>query len=264
MRCVASWNSQLMHGDGWATAGQKQWFVLDDGPIHAGTAVRREPGAPAGRPSLDASCRAAVRGLRLSIESSDGYTFGHSERVALYASQVAAALGMADVQIDAVRIGAYLHDIGKIRVPYEILNKAGRLTPEEFEVMKMHPLWGLELLEGVKFPFDVTSTIRWHHEKRDGSGYPDGLGGDAIPPCASIIGIVDVYDALTSARSYRPAMTPADALREMRARRGWWRPEVYDAFLGAEVLPSFRPAPRMVARPERPPARSRAGGRTAA
>jgi putative nucleotidyltransferase with HDIG domain len=264
MRCVASWNSQLMRGDGWATAGQKQWFVLDDGPVHAGAAVRCEPEPAAARPSPDASYRAAVRGLRLSIESSDGYTFGHSERVALYASQVAAALGMAGVEIDAVRIGAYLHDIGKTRVPYEILNKAGRLTPAEFDVMKMHPLWGLELLEGVEFPFDVKSTIRWHHEKRDGSGYPDGLAGDGIPLGASIIGIVDVYDALTSARSYRPAMTAADALGLMRARRGWWRPDVYDAFLRAEVLPSFRPAPRMVARPERATARSRAGSRTAA
>ena len=248
MRCVASWNSQLMQGDGWAEAGRKQWFVLHDGPIHTGPAARRAADAP--RTSLDPDYRAAMRGLRLSMESSDGYTFGHSERVALYASQVAAALGMAGVEVDAVRIGAYLHDIGKVRVPYEILNKAGRLTPAEFEVMKMHPLWGLELLEGVEFPFDVKSTIRWHHEKRDGSGYPDGLEGDEVPLCASIIGIVDVYDALTSARSYRPAMSSADALREMRARRGWWRPEVYDAFLEAEVLPSFRPAPSMVARPE--------------
>jgi len=264
MRCVASWNSQLMQGDGWACAGRKQWFVLNDGPMQADAAPSPVTDAPAPRATLDANYLAAVRGLRLSIESSDGYTFGHSERVAFYASQVAAALGMAEVEIDAVRIGAYLHDIGKIRVPYDILNKAGRLTPAEFAVMKMHPLWGLELLEGVDFPFDVRSTIRWHHEKRDGSGYPDGLRGDEIPLCASIIGIVDVYDALTSARSYRPAMTPADALREMGARRGWWRPEVYDAFLGAEVMPRFRPAPRSLARADWVPAGARAGSSAAA
>ncbi|HTT68016.1 MAG TPA: HD-GYP domain-containing protein [Gemmatimonadales bacterium] len=248
MRCVASWNSQLMQGDAWAGAGRRQWFALNDGPIHADAGARRERDAGRLRPSLDARGLAVVRGFRLSIESSDGYTYGHSERVARYASQVAGALGMAEVEIDAVRVGAYLHDVGKIRVPYEILNKAGRLTPAEFDVMKMHAVWGLELLEGVEFPFDVRSIIRWHHEKRDGSGYPDGLKGDEIPLCASIIGIVDVYDALTSARSYRPAMSPADALREMGSRRSWWRPEVYDAFLSAEALPTFRPTVRAMAR----------------
>ena len=250
MRCVATWDPQLMQGDGWADSGyrRRQWFVLNDGLVHAGAAAAEcaEPQSRVARASLEASCRSVVRSFRISMESSDGYTYGHSERVARFASQVAEALGMAEVEIDAVRIGAYLHDIGKIRVPYEILNKAGRLTPEEFEIIKMHPLWGLELLEGAVFPFDIRPIVRWHHEKRDGSGYPDGLAGDDIPLGATIIGVADVFDALTSARSYRPAMSSADALREMHARRGWWRPEVYDAFRRAELMPSFRPVPRVL------------------
>ena len=179
---------------------------------------------------LDERFLAVIRSIGLSIESSDGYTFGHCERVARYAARVATALGLDAGEVAAVRLGAYLHDVGKIRVPQEILNKPGRLTAAEFGVIKMHPTWGLELLEGVEFPFDVRPTIRWHHEKSDGSGYPDGLLGDEIPLHAAIIGIADVFDALTTCRSYRPAMSGPAALYVMHARRRWWRPEVYAAF----------------------------------
>jgi putative two-component system response regulator len=123
--------------------------------------------------------------------------------------------------------------VGKIRVAHEILNKPGRLTPEEFDVIKMHPIWGIELLDAVEFPWDIKPIIRWHHEKHDGTGYPDRLRGDEIPLNAQIIGIVDVYDALTTTRSYRPAMTHAEALAELSKCRHWWRAEVYDAFLRA-------------------------------
>ncbi len=180
-------------------------------------------------PALEARYLAVVR-FALWFESSDSYTYGHCERVAGYSSEIAGALGLDPVQIASVRLGAYLHDVGKIRVPQEILNKPGRLTTDEFDIMKMHPVWGLEMLEGVALPRDVRATIRWHHEKCDGSGYPDGLRGDAIPLHASIIGIADVYDALTSARSYRPGMPSPEALAMMQARRGWWRPEVFAAF----------------------------------
>jgi putative two-component system response regulator len=127
-------------------------------------------------------------------------------------------------------MGAYLHDLGKIRVPHEILNKPGPLTPEEFEVIKAHPVWGLELLATVHFPWDIKPIIHWHHERSDGTGYPDRLKGDEIPLSAQIICIVDVYDALTTTRSYRGALSREEAVRRMEESRHWWRPDVYRAF----------------------------------
>jgi putative nucleotidyltransferase with HDIG domain len=165
-----------------------------------------------------------------SIESADGYTFGHSERVAQYAYAVSAELGWDDYERTTVRIGAYLHDLGKVRVPHEILNKPGPLTPEERETMQLHPLYGLEMLGSVEFPWPVKPIIRSHHEKIDGTGYPDRLRGDEIPVAAQVICIADVYDALTTTRSYRGAFTHDAAMAEMAASRRWWRPEIYDAF----------------------------------
>jgi putative nucleotidyltransferase with HDIG domain len=180
---------------------------------------------------LEETYFAVVRNWGQSIESSDSYTFGHCERVAGYALAVARELGLDDEQQTAIRIGAYLHDVGKVRVPHEILNKPGALTPEEFRVIQMHPMWGLELLATVEFPWDIKPIIRWHHEKYDGSGYPDRLRGDEIPVNAQIICIVDVFDALTTGRSYRGAMSTGDALARMQECRTWWRPDVYQAFL---------------------------------
>jgi putative nucleotidyltransferase with HDIG domain len=176
---------------------------------------------------------AVVRDWGQSIESSDSYTYGHCERVAEYAVAVARALGLSEEELTTVRIGAYLHDLGKVRVPHEILNKPGTLTPEERDIMKQHTVWGIELLATVEFPWDIKPIIRWHHERYDGTGYPDRLKGDEIPLAAQIIGIVDVYDALTTTRAYRPAMPRDAALKEMKACRHWWRADVHDAFLRA-------------------------------
>jgi putative nucleotidyltransferase with HDIG domain len=187
---------------------------------------------------LEAAFLLVVREWGQSIESSDHYTHGHCERVAEYAVAVAQALGFDPIQQTTVRLGAYLHDVGKVRVPHEVLNKPGRLTEEEFALMKLHPIHGVELLNGVEFPWDLKPIIRWHHEKLDGTGYPDGLRGDQIPLSAQIIGIADVYDALTTTRSYRPALPRTQALAEMQRCRTWWRPEVFDAFmrtLGADL-----------------------------
>ena len=173
-----------------------------------------------------------VREWGRSIESSDSYTHGHSERVANYAIQVARALGWDEGELTTVRIGAYLHDLGKVRVPHEILNKPGRLTSEEFDLMKQHPVYGIEMLAAVEFPWDIKPMIRWHHEKLDGTGYPDRLRGDEIPVAAQVICVVDVFDALTTTRSYRGAMTHDVAMAEMMASKRWWRPETLDAFLG--------------------------------
>jgi len=186
-----------------------------------------------------------VREWGQSIESADSYTFGHCERVAQSALAVARGLKLDDTAQTAIRLGAYLHDLGKVRVPHEILNKPGPLTREEYEVVQMHAIWGLELLAAVEFPWDLKPIIRWHHERYDGTGYPDRLRGDEIPVAAQIVGIVDVYDALTTARSYRPAMSHEAAMLEIEKCRGSWSPAVYDAFLNsrAAALPLGTRAP---------------------
>jgi putative nucleotidyltransferase with HDIG domain len=189
---------------------------------------------------LEGAFLAVVRDWGQSIESADRYTFGHSERVAGYAEAVARALELDTMERTTVRLGAYLHDVGKVRVPHEILNKPGRLTDDEFDIMKLHPVYGVEMLEGVEFPWDLKSIIRWHHEKLDGTGYPDRLQGEEIPLSAQIIGMVDVFDALTTTRSYRPAMAREAALTELERCRHWWLPRVYDAFIRSVGTPGCR------------------------
>lgn len=194
---------------------------------------------------LEGAFLAVVRDWGQSIESADHYTFGHCERVAEYAVAVAQALGLDPIQVTTVKLGAYLHDVGKVRVPHEVLNKPGRLTDDEFDLMKLHTIYGVELLAGVEFPWDIKPIIRWHHEKLDGTGYPDRLRGEEIPLAAQIIGIVDVYDALTTDRSYRAAMTRPVALGEMDRCQSWWRQEVFAAFMasvGADQPPLQVPA----------------------
>jgi putative nucleotidyltransferase with HDIG domain len=180
---------------------------------------------------LEGTFLAVVRDWGQSIESADSYTHGHCERVAGYAVAIAEGLGLSNVELTTIRLGAYLHDVGKVKIPHEILNKPGRLTDEEFEIIKHHPEWGVELLASIEFPWDIKPIIRWHHEKYDGSGYPDRLAGEDIPLAAQIICIVDVYDALTTTRSYRPAMTHEAALTCMRETPHWWRPDVYETFM---------------------------------
>ncbi len=118
-----------------------------------------------------------------------------------------------------------------MKVPHEILNKPGRLTPEEFDVIKQHPAWGVEMLAAIEFPWEIKPIIRWHHEKYDGSGYPDRLKGEAIPFAARILCVADVYDALTTTRSYRPGLTHARAAEIMRASEGQFDPQLLETFL---------------------------------
>jgi putative nucleotidyltransferase with HDIG domain len=179
---------------------------------------------------LEETYLAVVRDWGQSIELADAYTHGHCERVADYGLAVARVLNLDAPTQTTIRLGAYLHDLGKVRVPHEILNKPGPLTPAEFEIIKQHPTWGLELLQGVDFPWDIRPIIGSHHEKYDGSGYPQGLRGDAIPTEAQVICAVDVFDALTTDRSYRLALPRGEALMQMEECRRWWRPDVYDAF----------------------------------
>ena len=174
---------------------------------------------------LEATFLDVVTKYGRSLESADTYTYGHSERVAAYAVAIAEALALDPVDVTTVRVGASLHDIGKVRIPPTILNKPGKLTPEEFDIIKKHPEWGLEILEDLEFPWLIKPIIRWHHEKLDGTGYPDGLAGDEIPLHAQIVCVADVFDAMTSARSYQDPVPPGEAVAKMRKLAHWWRPE---------------------------------------
>jgi putative nucleotidyltransferase with HDIG domain len=184
-----------------------------------------------------------------SIESKDRYTRGHCERVAYFACVLAEDMGFNARSLFWFRIGALLHDIGKIIVPTEVLNKPGKLTPEEWEVMKRHPEAGLELVAEIDFPGDIHAIIRNHHERWDGTGYPDGLAGEKIPFAARILCVADVYDALTTTRSYRPGLTHARAAEIMRSSPGQFDPKLLDTFLTwAETadIPG-RPTPQRLA-----------------
>jgi diguanylate cyclase (GGDEF)-like protein/putative nucleotidyltransferase with HDIG domain len=151
-----------------------------------------------------------IEALALAIEAKDHTTHKHLQRVRVYAVEIAKELGIAEEEIEALRAAALLHDIGKLAVPEHIINKPGRLTPEEFEKMKIHPIVGAEILERVAFPYPVAPIVRSHHERWDGSGYPDGLKGEQIPRGARVLAAVDCLDALASHRQYRNAL-PLDA-----------------------------------------------------
>ena len=166
-----------------------------------------------------------------SIESKDHYTQGHCERVAFFACVLADSAGMDSRSLFWFRLGALLHDIGKIIVPTEVLNKAGNLSDEEWAIMKRHPEAGLELVADIDFPGDVRAIIRNHHERWDGKGYPDGLAGEEIPFAARILCVADVYDALTTARSYRDSLSHVGAVAVMRGSPGQFDPKLLDAFL---------------------------------
>lgn len=155
-----------------------------------------------------------------SIESKDRYTAGHCERVANYACMLAAEVGFTGRDLTWFRMGAYLHDVGKTEVPAEVLNKPGRLTDADWELMKRHAVAGDEIVAELDFPWDIRPIVRNHHERWDGTGYPDQLAGEAIPLTARILCVADVFDALTTARSYRPALPREEALRIMQRDSG--------------------------------------------
>jgi putative nucleotidyltransferase with HDIG domain len=176
---------------------------------------------------------AIVREWGSSIESADHYTQGHCERVADYACALARDAGIEESVLLWFRMGALLHDVGKITVPGAILNKAGPLSPAEAAVMREHPARGEELISGIGFPWDIRPMLRHHHERWDGRGYPDRLAGLQIPLAARILCIADVFDALTSTRSYRAAYAAADAAELMRADSGTaFDPRLLSVFLG--------------------------------
>jgi putative two-component system response regulator len=187
------------------------------------------------------SAESVILSLALVIEARDAYTDGHCHRLAGYATALGAALGLGDEQQEALFRGGYLHDVGKIGIPDSILLKRGRLTPDEYERIKEHPLIGDRLCGGMRSLRHVRPIVRHHHERFDGSGYPDGLVGDEIPLLAQIMGIVDVYDAITTARPYRSAATSDEAYGELlnEVGRGWRRRDLVEAFIELGRTTSF-------------------------
>src|SRR5580700_10886622 len=170
--------------------------------------------------------------LAQSIEGKDPYTHGHCERLAEYSARLGEQLVLSEDEITALRRAGIVHDVGKIAVPDAILLKPGRLTPDEWTVIREHSVVGERICAPLKSFRLVLPIIRHHHEKLDGSGYPDGLLGEAIPVTARVLQIVDVYDALTTNRPYKKAFSITDALQTMKEEvsKGWWDPHIFDQF----------------------------------
>jgi putative nucleotidyltransferase with HDIG domain len=183
---------------------------------------------------LEESSLEAIESLNATVDAKDPYTAGHSARVQRIALAVATELGVAPERLDAVRFGGLFHDIGKIAVPDSILTKPGKLDDEEFEVIRRHPADGAVILSHFSRLREAVPLIRHHHERWDGDGYPDRLAGDGIPLEACVVGLADAWDAMTTDRPYRPAMSIEEAAAEVRRCSGTqFSPAVVDAFFAA-------------------------------
>ncbi len=170
--------------------------------------------------------------LALAVETKDAYTEGHLRRLAYYGEQLALAGGLSTNAVRAVRYGGILHDIGKIGVDDAILRKPGSLTPTEYEQIKQHPEFGARIVAPMRFASEIQPIILAHHERWDGGGYPRGLQGADIPIGARIISIVDAFDAMTTDRPYRQALSRQEALRRLQAGSGvQWDAHLVEIFL---------------------------------
>ncbi len=195
------------------------------------------------------SAESVILSLGLTVEARDPYTRGHCARLARYATALGERLGLGDEQLVALHRGAYLHDVGKVGIADAVLLKPGRYTPDEHRLMQQHTIIGYVLCGEMRSLADVRLIVRHHHERRDGSGYPDGLKGEAIPFLARILSVVDVYDALTSERPYRAPLPLDEALRELRAEaaRGWLFPSIVEEFAVLAGHPQFERMARTAA-----------------
>jgi putative two-component system response regulator len=187
-------------------------------PVRSGELVARCRSLLRLKAALDDldSAQAAVFAFSRAVEAKCPYTLGHTERVTGFALRLAEHAGIPAADMEVLRRGAALHDIGKISTPDAILNKPDRLTPEEYAIVKQHPLQGVRIVEPMRSLRSTLPLIRWHHERMDGSGYPDGLKGDQIPLAARVLAVADVFDALASTRPYRGAMSFPQSLQVMR------------------------------------------------
>lgn len=181
------------------------------------------------------SAESVIMSLALTIEARDPSTDGHCQRLAAYGVALGRALGLGDTDLQALRRGGFIHDIGKIGVPDAILLKPGKLDDAEIRVMRQHTVIGDKLCGNLRALRPVRQIVRSHHERLDGTGYPDGLQGEAIPLLAQIVSVVDVYDALTTERPYKKALPPEAAFVVLRdeVRRGWKRPDLVEVLIQA-------------------------------
>jgi putative two-component system response regulator len=178
----------------------------------------------------------SVRALAGAIDAKDPYTRGHSDRVRRMSVKIATKLGFSQERLESLVFGALLHDIGKIGIRDEVLQKKGQLSPEEYQYVQQHPLIGVKIVEGIDFFKDKIPMIRNHHEHYDGSGYPDGLMGEVIPLEARIISVPDAFDAMNSLRAHRKAMPVEDVLLEMEKGKGkLFDPKILEIFLKENI-----------------------------
>jgi len=189
--------------------------------------------------------------LALGVEAKDPYTEGHCDRLSAFSFQLGAAMGLPEEELTALRRGGVLHDIGKIMIPDTILAKPGPLTQDEWTIMREHPLVGERICKPLKTLKLVLPIIRHHHEKWNGSGYPDGLKGEEIPVTARILQVVDVYDALTTKRPYKPALPQERVFEIMQEEvaKGWWDRRILETFLPLARKGMLRPPDRLLASP---------------
>ena len=187
------------------------------------------------------SAESVILSLGLTIEARDPFTKGHCQRLAAYATALGTRLGLDGDELATLNLGAFLHDVGKVGIPDAVLLKAGRLTPSEYALMQQHTVIGDHLCSELRLLEDVRPIVRHHHERPDGTGYPDQLKGEDIPLLVRILSVVDVYDALTSERPYKPALSPDRAVRELReeAAKGWKFEAVVEEFATLSAQADF-------------------------
>lgn len=213
------------------TIGRQQIpYAAEPSPFQSGRTPHSE--AMLGETTLaERTYLGIVREWGRSIESGDEFMRGHGLRVAEHATTLAATLGLDRESRLAVYAAAHLHGVGRLRVPRAIQHKPGVLTPQERAAMQQVPVWGADILAKVALPWDVTPVVRWCNERVDGGGYPDRLRGADVPIAAQAVGIAKMFDALISARSYRPAFAAPRAVRELARFQSWWSAPVFGTYL---------------------------------